>query len=633
MAQQDTIRLEPAIVSEFRIEQHSIGSKVQQLDSSLLQFKTTGDISSVLAELTPIYIKSHGPGNLTTTSFRGGSASHTLLVWNGFTINSPSNGLVDLSLVPVGLHDNISIQYGPSTTLWGSGAVGGTILLDSKANFGSGWKSDYSVTSSLFDNFRSINGNSHTLGFSYGNSRHFTSIRLWSRVNDNVYQYPIPFQEESSYEYNRNARVDNKGTLLNWFWRLTPRQSIDLHYWYQFVDRNIAPTIFEDNNNSRLTEGSHRLGIHYLMDLKGGALLNIRSAFFASDLLFTSDDLEDSPNKTRTFINEIEWSQSVDKKHFISLGLNENFNKSGSKNYAKILPQNGGDVTYRTQNRWAVFGAFKSLLLKNKLKGSISLRQEWLNGRTVPFTYNLGFDYQLLKPINLKINIARLFRTPNLNDLYWNPGGNSALLPEKGYSVEFTTSLNPSVPKNWNLKFNYTNYYKRVENWIQWTPGIIWTPQNLLEVESYGLETDFSSSYKTGHWTYQLSGKYAYTLAHNIKEGNILTDNIDKQLIYTPIYSAGVRFGIQYSTFMLQYSQQYIGFTFTSTDHEEFLPPYRPANIRFSYRKKISLHMALVWFSVNNLLNEGYAVVAARPMPLRNYTIGLTINLNQKQSR
>ena len=632
VAQQDTIHLKPALVSELRINQHGIGSKVEVLDSAKLQFKVNQDLSSVLSELSPVYIKSYGPGNLATTSFRGGSASHTVLVWNGFTINSPSNGLVDLSLIPVNLHDKISIQYGPSTTLWGSGAIGGAILLDSKPHFSSGWKANYSIVTSVFDSFNNINGYSNAAGVSYGNTRHFTSLKLWNRKNNNEYEYPASFKNESSYSINRNAEVKNQGGTVDWFWRLSPRQSIDAHYWYQFVDRDVAPTIFEANNHSNLKESTHRFGIHYSLGLKN-SLLNIRTAGFHLDMLFANDDLEDSPSKSQTIISEIEWSKSIDKKYFISFGFNQNFNRSGSKNYVEILPLSGGQLVFKSQNRWAAFGAFKTNLLRNQLAASLSIRQEWVDGQKIPFIFNVGFDYRLIKALSLKVNWARLYRTPNINDLYWNPGGNPDLLPEKGYSAEFTLSVNLPLAKDWNFAFNYTNYYKRVQNWIQWAPGIIWTPQNLLEVESYGLETDLLIGYTSGNWKYTFSGRYAYTLAHNIKEGNTLSDNIGKQLIYTPIYTVGFRFNVDYKAFQIGYNQQYTGFTFISTDHEEYLSPYRPANIRFAYRKKIKLHQLALWFSVNNLYNEGYAIVAARPMPLRNYTLGLSINLNQKQSK
>ena len=87
---------------------------------------------------SPIFIKSYGLGSLATTSFRGGSASHTAILWNGFNLGSPMNGQLDLSLVPVSLANNVSIQYGGAGALWGSGAVGGAILLNSEPEFDQG---------------------------------------------------------------------------------------------------------------------------------------------------------------------------------------------------------------------------------------------------------------------------------------------------------------------------------------------------------------------------------------------------------------------------------------------------------------------------------------------------------------
>ncbi|MCY0536351.1 TonB-dependent receptor plug domain-containing protein, partial [Klebsiella pneumoniae] len=70
-------------------------------------------------------------GQLTTLSFRGTSANHTALLWNGININAPTVGQTDYSTVPLLGFDEMAIQYGSAASCVGTDAIGGSILLGS----------------------------------------------------------------------------------------------------------------------------------------------------------------------------------------------------------------------------------------------------------------------------------------------------------------------------------------------------------------------------------------------------------------------------------------------------------------------------------------------------------------------
>ncbi|MFN3490534.1 MAG: TonB-dependent receptor, partial [Emticicia sp.] len=107
------------------------GLKVQKIDSATLsrfQFQTLADF---LQYQSPIAFKSYGTGQLTSIAFRGTSAMHTAVMWNGLNINNPMAGQTDFSTVPLLGFDQMAIQYGSSASCVGSDAVGGSILLNS----------------------------------------------------------------------------------------------------------------------------------------------------------------------------------------------------------------------------------------------------------------------------------------------------------------------------------------------------------------------------------------------------------------------------------------------------------------------------------------------------------------------
>jgi vitamin B12 transporter len=133
LAQKDSVQLDPVIVKGFVPEKFMSGLKMQEIDSAALSQFRFGNISDLLSLYTPIAFKNYGPGQLNTASFRGTSANHTAVLWNGLNINSPTLGQSDFSTIPVAGFDQLSVQYGSAASVVGSDAVGGSILLNSNA--------------------------------------------------------------------------------------------------------------------------------------------------------------------------------------------------------------------------------------------------------------------------------------------------------------------------------------------------------------------------------------------------------------------------------------------------------------------------------------------------------------------
>ncbi len=112
-------------------ERFMSGLKVQKIDSVTMEQFRFRNITDLLSLNTPIIIKNYGPGQLATVAFRGTSANHTAVLWNGLNINLPTLGQTDFSTIPVAGFDQLSVQYGSSASVVGTDAVGGSILLGS----------------------------------------------------------------------------------------------------------------------------------------------------------------------------------------------------------------------------------------------------------------------------------------------------------------------------------------------------------------------------------------------------------------------------------------------------------------------------------------------------------------------
>ena len=133
----DTVHIrEIKVLAKRKIEE--AGLKITRPDSLQIISSLTTDLSELLANYSPVFIKSHGRGSQATASFRGTAATHTQILWNGMNLNSPMRGVSDLSLFPVFFVDEVYILHGGSSMIKGSGALGGSIHLENNPQWHSG---------------------------------------------------------------------------------------------------------------------------------------------------------------------------------------------------------------------------------------------------------------------------------------------------------------------------------------------------------------------------------------------------------------------------------------------------------------------------------------------------------------
>ena len=177
-------------------------------------------------------------------------------------------------------------------------------------------------------------------------------------------------------------------------------------------------------------------------------------------------------------------------------------------------------------------------LLNKKMAASFLFRTEYYDNKLIAFIPSAGFDYDLSQSFGLKINLSRNYHKPNLNDLYWLPGGNPELKPEDGFSSDL------SVRKIWKtssseLDLKLSGFASLIDNWIIWRPAAngayYWEADNLKKVFSRGAE--FSSS-----WRYHpnekikmaVNANYSFTRSTNENAVESVDQSRGKQLIYIP---------------------------------------------------------------------------------------------------
>lgn len=609
----DTLRLKEVEVAATRLSTFAAGAKVQRVDSATMARYASADLSDLLANESAVFVKSYGLGSLATTSFRGGSAHHTAVLWNGLAITSPMNGQIDLSLLPVGMANAVSVQYGGSTALWGSGAVGGAIHLDNVPHFNRGLQVDGSVA------FGSFNDRRQQLRVELSRHRWITRIALQNSTATNDFTYRTGPPDAPIDRTQTNAATARKGLLFEQHARLGMHHVIGVRYWYQFADREIPPTRVQASSTAYQTDDSHRLMADWKHE-RGRWSTTVRGGWTAERLdWFAWQDAPDALSRAHQWITEGEVRYRPGGAHTVDIGLHHT--------HARALAD--GYPHEPTQDRSAAFALYR-FRPRGRFQGSASARQEWLDGRTVPFTGSIGAEFRLRNWAVLKAQGARLYRIPTLNDLYWIPGGNPVLRPEDGYSGDLGLQLHHTW-KQFSVRSEITWFNRTMRNWIIWLPGPgFWSPRNILQVWSRGLETDSEVAWRSGANTIKLGVMTNHVVSTNETVTTRYDESVDKQLIYVPMYSGNARLGLVRDRVSLQVSTTYTGYRYTSTDNRDFLDPYWLLNASASYRVvRRARWQADVFLHANNLLNERYEVLQSRPMPLRNYQAGLRFHFDR----
>ncbi|MDZ4846009.1 MAG: TonB-dependent receptor plug domain-containing protein [Chitinophagales bacterium] len=616
-----TLNIQEVIINDSRLENFSAGTKIQSFDEAALEEYEHDNLTDILIDETGLFIKTYGLGSLATSSFRGGSAYQTATLWNGFNINSPMNGLLDFSLVPAGITNSVKIQHGGTSALWGSGAIGGTIHLNNIPVFDKGTTVSASFNAGSFKTFN------EKIFFEISKKKWISGLKFSHNSAKNDFPFHNYFLPENPEVKQPNNELKQFSVISDNFFILNKKQKLNLFFWYQYTDRNIPPTMLQATNQSNQKDESYRVTSEWQFSEKKKHIF-IRAAYFDENITYSDVAYDYSAySHSQSVITEAETKFTYGNTHFLNIGINNTFIQASVSSV-------GADEGYPEQkqrNQIALFTSYKFTTVNKKYALCVSARQELLENRFMPFTFSVGSDLNVLKWLWLKASIARVYRVPTFNDLYWIPGANPDLLAENGFNEDvglriFTQTKN----EKFSFTFEPTFFNRNINNWIIWLPSQgYWTPQNIMKVWSRGLETSTGFSYEIKKIKFTLSVLANYVLSTNEKSKTSNDASVGKQLIYVPKVKLLGKFSIEYKGFALTYRHSYTGDRYITTDNSASVATYDLANILFSKKFQIKSWELSAFAEIENLFNEQYQVIQSRAMPLRSYSGGITIQFSK----
>ncbi|MBL6950390.1 MAG: TonB-dependent receptor plug domain-containing protein [Bacteroidales bacterium] len=616
----DTLRLkEIEVKANFPVDH--MGFKRVRLDSTILMPHIDANLSTILSQYSTIFIKSYGNNNLATPSFRGTTAHHTQIEWNGININSPMLGQTDLSQVPVSQFDGIEILYGAAGIARSSGAFGGIVNLTTKPD----WNNRLNVT--LAQTFASFNNYSTNLNAVVGNA----NIQSHTKVNFNRGKNDFRFYNDytQSVMNQINSSYLKYGFSEDLFAKINNRHLISAKIWYSHNDTDIPPVTTNINPDHK--EKQRDRSLRSLIEYKYVARkfnISMRSALVDQYMNYVNDSLEAN-------------------HHYYSFTNRFRFQYTG---FSKVTVKPGLDLTYDWvnsdaydgQKRRYILGGFAEIIYVPNPKLTISFlaREDLIDGRFMPFIPAIGVKYKPFHKTNISFsgNIARNYRYPTLNDLYWDLFGNPDLLPEISYIAEMGITWNLlNTNRTLFIEAEITGYYSFIEDMIVWLPssgsGAIWKPMNITEVLARGIETGINGSLLIGDATIQLNTTYNFCRSTYEKTKSAGDASLGKQLIYIPVHSVNATLRGSLKDFYFSYTINYVSKRYTGTDNQSFMPGYNLSNIFFGKNFQLNNFVLSLQLEINNLFDLDYQSIANRPMPGRNFAFTIRGIISSKSDQ
>jgi outer membrane cobalamin receptor len=622
----DTVIAIPQVHITSKRPLQETGLITTRIDTLTLKESLTSSLGELLSKHTPVFIKSYGPGSLASASFRGTSASHTQVYWNGLNINNPMVGQVDFSLIPVYFIDDLSIYHGGSSLHKCSGALGGSIHVKSVPD----WNENLGV--SLVQGLGSFNSHQSFASISSGNTKISGRMRLFHQQSDNDFTFYNNANGMWNTTKQKNADFEKYGGLGEIYFKPNDNHLFSAHAWLHLSDRNLPAIMsyegkgrqenqkdehlrmagkwkyYGNNVKWEVTTGFSRTSLDYYLAHQTdiGLLLNYdsKSNITSYQNKFTSEYLVSDRTTFRAVINY---------NHHVASIKNE-------KEQTRYLEnRKEGGLSLNIHHRASDVLTFYGLL-----------RQEIVDGSFVPVMPSVGIEISPLKLTNfiLTTNITRNYHQPALNDLYWIPGGNPELDPEEGYTADGSVSY-AWTTKDLHINTRMTAFMSDINDWILWRPGEFryWTADNVKNVFARGIEYAVNGRLRKNNLQMKWNANYSFTRTTN-RDSYAPSDNsIGKQLIYIPVHQANSLINTEFKTMYVSYQTSFTGKRHTTTDNSmNSLPAFTLHHVTLGKKLRIGKMNAEWQLKVQNLLNKNYQAVLWRAMPGRHYLILMKIN-------
>ncbi len=591
IARAEDVDLDKIVVTPSRIEESSgdVGRVVDVVTSGEIQRSGAQDLAEALTNLTSVEMSNYGgPGANTNIRMRGSTAAQVLVMVDGRPINSPRDGQVDLSTIPLENISRVEVMHGPGSSLYGSQAMGGVVNIITKSPPKKGQKTEvYS---------------------SFGTARTYIE-RLSQGARISNFGYLISGEYQSSQGFRPNSSLNASDCNLKLVYELNSQNTASLNSGFYKSKLGTPGSInYPDPDDKQNTlKRFFDFNWNFKPDEQTGVSVKAYQNYDRIEFLENSSDGWNPDNQKDIYTTTVRgFGLQANKQLFDVYWLIAGFDYVKNMNDSTTSAKHEYNVTSGyLENRFDLFD--------NKLNVNFSARLDSYSNFDTQINPSLSLLYKFNDAIKFHGLVSRSYRVPTFNDLYNSiPGmgtSNPNLVPEKGITGEigFESKINKYLSTG--LTF-YRSNYKELIQWSEVPAPIYYQVMNVGSAIINGLEFGNRISLSDN---FDLNIDYTFLEAKDEKTHKFLVyqpeHKVDASLKYTNLEGLTV-----------ELKGQFTGTRFSDTDNLTKVKSFFVLGISASKKFRTGI---TCFAYIDNLLNRKYQVINGYPMPGFSFTGGL----------
>ena len=581
---QAVVEADTVVVSATRIPQaiRDVGVSVSVVPRERIEELQAQNVGEVLGEVTDARVNSYGAmGAESTITLRGSSKQQVLVMVDGRPVNVASVGTADLSLYPVDQIERIEVIRGPSSVLYGAGAMAGVVNIVTK-------DPPERLTTDL--------------EASYG-TKNTRILRLDNGVRIGDFGYLVMASQNASDGWRENSACEGYNIAGKMDYDLTPESRLVLNSGYSRQNKGVP------GSTSWPTPNAKQYDEQYWLDLT-------HKYEFATNSCFTGKAFLNQ--NWQNFKNPDSFTDQIGRNQKAGLDLQQTLPLGECQRLLGGIYLENDHVNIRSTNGVSEIGGDRDLFT-----GAGFLQDEVSLLETLVVTPGLRCDvqskwgaelspkisglYKIIEGTGLKASIGRGFRAPTVDELYWHDDysvGNPDLKPEE--SLSYDAGIQQQFGAKTMLEVSlFQSHMKNLIAWYDNEGKGIYTAQNINDAFLQGLETELSVQF-----TEEISGALNYTLL----DSQDTSGKYDGEtLTYRPKNKVGGRLGYKTKWGLnLSVNADYTASVYTDRANTKELGGFMTLG---AYAAQTVFKGVEIFARGDNILNKQYQMVDGYPMP------------------
>lgn len=588
----EEVDLDKIVVSSSRIAENStdISRKVEIITAEDIAAAQAKDLPAMLSRLSAVNMGEYGGlGQIKTIRMRGSTAAQVLVMVDGRPMNSPRDGELDLSTIALDNIARIEVLHGPASSLYGAGAMGGTVNIITKNPPPDKPKTELSSSYGTY--------NTYTETFSHG-----------ARLGD--FGYLLSGGYKKSEGLRSNSELDSRDLNTKLEYKINDQDVLTLNTGVYKSRAGSPGKITEVDIDDKL------INLKNFVDLSGSFKPDGASAVSAK--IYQNYDRMEFHENTAGSIWDTAYKKDI--HHTQSRGAELQLSRKFSDAYQAVCGfnyvGNFNNSTATAKHKYLVRAGYleNKLDLGEKIKIDFGARLDDYSNFGSEVNPSLSALYEVRQNIKLRGAVSRSFRAPTFNDLYWPDEGwtkgNPNLKPEKGWTKEI--AIETKVAER--IASSITYYRSDYDDLINWAEEAgVWMPKNVNSAQIEAVEYD-NQIKLSDLWNLNLD--YAFLRAKD--------KQTHKYLVYQPKHK--LSFALRYKDqkgWSGEIRGQFVDRRFHDSGNSVYLKRYFTfgVNLAKEFRPAVTAFIA-----IDNVLARKYQTLKDYPMPGFSLTSGLKLS-------